>query len=638
MKRRVLSVLLALSMICSIILAIPAYADTNTTSGKCGYNVYWTLDNAGTLTITGTGKMDDYKAPPTSQASPFLYDKNIKNIIIEGGVTYIGNYAFAGCENLSSVTLLPGVEEIGNWSFFACKNLKSVTLPKTINRIGAAFVNCYELSNITLPASLQFIGDCAFQHTNISSIVIPQGVERIEYATFAYCNNLKAISIPKSVTTFGLSAFLDCNNLTDVYYEGSADEWNKIGNNADVITYTSFTPSYGDYGNSDARNAYLHYNGYIKVLLNGQPISFSYPPIVKDGRTLVPLRAIFEAMGAMVDWDGNTQTVTSTLEETTVKLTIGSNILYRNGEAKTLDVPAQIINGYTMVPARAVAEAFGAKVDWDGATQTVYITTSTEKNITALLLAGYDDSDKQREHLEANRLSVDYVEDALENLNVHNIKKYYMEDDQKYMSDRELTELLKNSFNNSTDTDISIIYYSGHSFYYYDKNRAEQHVTAFSSITFQSFYDIVKNNTKGTVLLIYDGCYAGELMNLKNYDDRIKIVGACDEDDYSSSYYLSELDSSSNEKRICSIFAYALKNGVENNIHYLDSNSDSVIAFDELYIYMLNSVFNICDRLTTENNSLNRLKDMLGMENVIRLAQIVQYYPNNDSTPLFELK
>lgn len=132
----------------------------------------------------------------------------------------------------------------------------------------------------------------------------------------------------------------------------------------------------------------------IDVKLNGNPLSFDQPPIIQNGRTLVPLRAIFEAMGATVDWDGDTQTVISTLFGTTVKLTIGSNILYRNDEAKTLDVPAQIVNNYTMVPARAVAEAFGANVDWDGDTQTVYITTSgnnyTVNTVPEIIFDGFN--------------------------------------------------------------------------------------------------------------------------------------------------------------------------------------------------------------------------------------------------------
>lgn len=113
----------------------------------------------------------------------------------------------------------------------------------------------------------------------------------------------------------------------------------------------------------------------ITVTLNGTKIDFAdQEPTIVEGRTLVPLRAIFEALGASVEWDGATSTVTSQKGDTTISLTIGTNTLYRNGEAKVLDVPAQIMNGRTMVPARAVAEAYGVNVGWDGNTRTVILT------------------------------------------------------------------------------------------------------------------------------------------------------------------------------------------------------------------------------------------------------------------------
>ena len=113
----------------------------------------------------------------------------------------------------------------------------------------------------------------------------------------------------------------------------------------------------------------------ISVTLNGSKIDFAdQEPVIVEGRTLVPLRAIFEALGASVEWDENTNTVFSQKGTTTISLTIGSNILYRNGEQKVLDVPAQIMNDRTMVPARAVAEAYGIDVDWDGDSQTVMLT------------------------------------------------------------------------------------------------------------------------------------------------------------------------------------------------------------------------------------------------------------------------
>ena len=113
----------------------------------------------------------------------------------------------------------------------------------------------------------------------------------------------------------------------------------------------------------------------IAVTLNGNKLDFSdQSPTIVESRTLVPLRAIFEALGATVEWDSSTRTVTSQRNGVTISLSIGSNILYRNGETRELDVAAQIINGRTMVPARAVAEAYDITVDWDGDTQTVILT------------------------------------------------------------------------------------------------------------------------------------------------------------------------------------------------------------------------------------------------------------------------
>lgn len=113
----------------------------------------------------------------------------------------------------------------------------------------------------------------------------------------------------------------------------------------------------------------------ITVTLNGEKINFDVPPQLINDRTMVPLRMIFEAMGAYVDWYGDTQTVVATKDDKVVTAKIDDKNLYINGKMKTLDVPPMIVDGRTLVPARFVAESFGANVDWDGATQTVVIMT-----------------------------------------------------------------------------------------------------------------------------------------------------------------------------------------------------------------------------------------------------------------------
>lgn len=109
------------------------------------------------------------------------------------------------------------------------------------------------------------------------------------------------------------------------------------------------------------------------ITTNGVDATLDVPAQIIGERTMVPLRAIFEALGASVEWDDATKTVTSVKGETTVKLTIGDNSIYKNGEAKALDVPAQIVDNRTLVPVRAIAESFDAQVGWDGPTQTVTI-------------------------------------------------------------------------------------------------------------------------------------------------------------------------------------------------------------------------------------------------------------------------
>ncbi len=114
----------------------------------------------------------------------------------------------------------------------------------------------------------------------------------------------------------------------------------------------------------------------IKVYVDGQRISFDVPPMIINGRTMVPLRAIFEAMGAVVTWNGATQTATGIKGSTTVMLTIGSLSPTINGVVVPLDVPARIVNSRTLAPLRFVGEAFGGSVSWDGTTRSVYISTT----------------------------------------------------------------------------------------------------------------------------------------------------------------------------------------------------------------------------------------------------------------------
>ena len=113
--------------------------------------------------------------------------------------------------------------------------------------------------------------------------------------------------------------------------------------------------------------------GQAEIITNGESTALDVPAQIIDSRTMVPLRAIFEALGASVEWDDSTKTVTSERGDTKVSLTIGEAEIIVNGEAKALDVPGQIIDSRTLVPVRAIAESFGCEVGWDDPTKTVTI-------------------------------------------------------------------------------------------------------------------------------------------------------------------------------------------------------------------------------------------------------------------------
>jgi hypothetical protein len=128
------------------------------------------------------------------------------------------------------------------------------------------------------------------------------------------------------------------------------------------------------------------------VTVDGRPLQFGAPPLVEQGRTLVPLRAIFEALGASVTWDAAVQTVTGTKGAVTVRLTVGSTTAYVSGRAVALDVPGKIVGGRTLVPLRFVGESLGADVAHDGATGRIVIRSAGAASAPASADAGQGDA------------------------------------------------------------------------------------------------------------------------------------------------------------------------------------------------------------------------------------------------------
>ena len=179
-------------------------------------NLTWKLYEDGTLNISGTGAMKDYNAD--DNPSPAYNNSKVKKIVIEKGVTSVGDYAFRSCNNLTSIMISNSVTSIGNSAFFYCTSLTSVTIPDSVTNIGNyAFAGCKDLTSITIPDSVTSIGNSAFYNcSSLTSITIPDSVTSIGTATFSGCKNLTSITIPDSVTSIGNSAFVGCKNLTSI--------------------------------------------------------------------------------------------------------------------------------------------------------------------------------------------------------------------------------------------------------------------------------------------------------------------------------------------------------------------------------------------------------------------------------------
>ncbi len=116
----------------------------------------------------------------------------------------------------------------------------------------------------------------------------------------------------------------------------------------------------------------------VTVTLDGKDIVFDVAPQIMEDRTMVPLRAIFEALGVTVEWDEPTRTITSFKDDTIVIMQIDNNILFKGEEKIELDVAPVIVNDRTLVPLRAVSESFGLNVEWNEETYAVTITSVTE--------------------------------------------------------------------------------------------------------------------------------------------------------------------------------------------------------------------------------------------------------------------
>ena len=257
---------------------ISDYTDPITPStiitGVCGDNVTYTYDaSTKVLTIRGTGDMYDYNS---YDDTPFYSDiyRDAKTVIVEEGVTSIGNHAFDSFVYMTSLSLPDSLISIGSCAFETCVYLSEITIPANVTSIQYdTFLECDSVASITVAsgntkydsrdncnaiietASNKLIYGCA-------STVIPQGIKTIGEDAFCF-KDVNNIIIPRSVTKIESGAFEYCRFLSDVYFEGSEAEWN-------AITIQS--------RNDELVNATIHYNyhNYVAVVTEPTCITRGY--------------------------------------------------------------------------------------------------------------------------------------------------------------------------------------------------------------------------------------------------------------------------------------------------------------------------------------------------------------------------
>ena len=193
--------------------------------GTCGKNLRWEL-NGDTLIISGTGEMENYQCGIRSRTAPapwFDLSGSTKKIIVNDGVTTIGNSAFYNFTKVTDVKIPNSLTKIGDGAFFYCWSLKEIQLSDSVLKIGnRAFGSCWALMYVTIPNSVVHIDDWAFSS----------------------CESLKSATIPANVLKVGESVFATCLSLKEIHYPaGRGFEKNlSQGNNAKLIPYNVAPP------------------------------------------------------------------------------------------------------------------------------------------------------------------------------------------------------------------------------------------------------------------------------------------------------------------------------------------------------------------------------------------------------------
>ena len=194
-------------------------------SGSCGKNATWELHKDGTLYIKGTGAMQDYdwnynettKIVTTGAPWHDSHSASVKKLVVEDGITSIGNDAFSDCESLVSAELAEGITSIGDGAFTGCYDLEKINIPNSVTSIGYdAFDSCWTLPSLELPSGLSKLESSAVSFTAIKELTVPHGVKVVDSYLVAYNDNLTTVTLEEGVEEIWHRAFWGCEKLNNI--------------------------------------------------------------------------------------------------------------------------------------------------------------------------------------------------------------------------------------------------------------------------------------------------------------------------------------------------------------------------------------------------------------------------------------
>lgn len=300
------------------------------------------------------------------------YNGTSEKVVVPNGVKKIEANAFSWNASIKEVVLPYGLQKIGDNAFVHCYSLEKIEIPSTVAYIGAgAFDDTVWMSNQT--GSFVCVNGILISYRgNEKSVTVPYGVTGIGSGAFMSNENLVCVNIPESVIYIDALAFSGCENLICANIPQSV-EWIDEYAFSGCIKLTLSVRG-GSYAEQYAQSMEIITSFPVPVYVNGNQVIFENAfPMLLNGTTYIPLRAVLEDLGYTVLWDASAKS-TKCIKENNVIIIEQNGKVIINSQIAPFTAESININGKTLYPARSVAQLSESDISWDSQTKSVAIT------------------------------------------------------------------------------------------------------------------------------------------------------------------------------------------------------------------------------------------------------------------------